>query len=362
MTATGVTLEQWLTGIHAGPDSTSSQVVVTQRAELIAPMIRTAAIDGAATIYFQGEMGAVGRVGPPAQLMRLSGSFRANEHLFVDDGFELQNRQYGAAEFACFDMPTVLWIENSDDLSAYLRDADDAWTTGRFAHHVTHPNAIVANLAGVGGPSTHAGPADRLYVAADGAIRTSPTGRVLGATGSSGLELNDGWSRANTTSAYPDASCLPAVFDDADRTEALGERPWIARYLVVAAAIREIRRSYRQPARASGFGGRLSADLPRSDTPDAVSVPVLVRVGSTVQALDPASRVAVELSPASLAVIETLLEPPELVRRWREVPGAGSVPVAIDELARGGVAQDWCARVLRNDPAKTTQQTPPERV
>jgi len=359
MTGTAAALERWLTGIHSGPDGPPSQVVVTQRPDLIAPMIGTAAIDAAATIFFQGEgpIGAVGEV-LPAQLMRFSGSFKANDHLCLDDGVEVQNRQYGAAEFACFDMLTVLWIENSDDLSAYLRDADDAWTTGRFAHHVTHPDVIVANLAGAGGSSTHAGPADRLHVAADGAISTSPTGRPLGGAGSSGPELTDRWSQANTTSAYPDAVCLPAVVDDADRSEALSERPWMARYLVAAAAVREIRRSHRQPASVSGFGGRLSADLPRPDTPDALTAPVLVRVGSTVHALDPASRAAVELSPASLDVLETLLalDRPEQIRRWGAMPGDGPVPGAIDELARGGVAPDWCAEALRDDPTTVTRQ------
>ena len=182
MTATAVSLERWLTGLQTGAERSESQVVVTHRPDLIAAMNRNGVIDDAATIFVDGDLGASGKV-RSAELMSLTGSFTATEKLCLDDGFELQNRQYGSAEFACFDMPTVLWIENSDDLSAYLRDADDAWATGRFAHHITHPNAIVANLAGAGGSSAHAGPADRLYVDSDGTISTSPTGRRLGSGG-----------------------------------------------------------------------------------------------------------------------------------------------------------------------------------
>ena len=58
-----VALERWLTGSRAGPDSSSLQVVVTQRPDQITPMIRATTIDGAATVYFRGE-GAVGEVRP----------------------------------------------------------------------------------------------------------------------------------------------------------------------------------------------------------------------------------------------------------------------------------------------------------
>jgi len=339
MTGTAASLEQWLTGLRVGPDRSSSQVVVTHRPDLIASMIRNQVIDDAATVYVQGEIPAgVGDRVRSGKLMSFTGSV-TKDHLYLDNGFELQNRQYGSAEFACFDMPTVLWIESSDDLSAYLRDAHDAWTAGRFAHHITHPNTIVANLAGAGGSGAHAGPADRLYVDVDGAISTSPTGRHLGTAEASGQELSDGWLRANNASAYPDAVCLSSVVTDADRTEALIERPWIARYLVVVAAIRTVRGTHRRATAASGFGSRMTADLPAPRKPDALTAPVLLQVGSTVLALDPISHAAIELSPATVAVIEELLSTDPYTR---PPPRERQVRDAVDELVVGGIARHWC--------------------
>ena len=110
---------------------------------------------------------------------------------------------------------------------------------------------------------------------------------------------------------------------------------------MTVAAIRSIRESRRQATGASGFGSRITPGLPGPTTPDPLAAPVLLQVGSTVHALDPVSHTAVELSPATLAVIEGLLE-----GATRPAADGRQARGAIDELFRGGIAQRWCDDAL----------------
>lgn len=355
MTQTANPLERWLTGVSAGTDEQPRQVVVSQRPDLIDSMLDAGLIVQGADVYVENGPLTV----PTSADLRMGvGSFRgsftsASSLIQLSDGLELRSRPYGAAEFLCLDSPTILWIENSDDLSAYLRDADIAWSTGRFAEHLTHPNAIVANLAAVGGAADLAGPASRLFVFPDGGISTSPTGRQLGWHDSGLADIDDRWRSANAASRHPDAICLDRVVADRDRTDALAERPWIGRYVVVAGVLRGIRARARQPSAVSGFGNRFAAGLPPPEQPDPLNDPVLVRLGSVVIAVDPLDGSWTQLSKQASGALEALLalRTPAEVQRWcaRDDPGADdrAVHMAIVQLDGAGVARHWCAEVAQ---------------
>lgn len=264
------------------------------------------------------------------------GGFRQGADLAFGDGLEMCVRHYGVADFEALDMPTALVISDDDDFSAYLRDADAAWNGGRFASYTTHPAAVIGNLAGLGGVADSAGPMRRLYVDDDGVARTSPWGRGLG-TYDEGIDvLDQRWQRWNAASARPDASCLDAALPESDRVEALGERPFIARYATVLQTIRAARASGRTARQVSGFGGRLSEGLAAPAVADPVDAPVLARFGAIIRAIDPLGATQVDLSVDQIRALETILNGAHRT----EVPGAAA---AVQFLAAHGVAHRWCA-------------------
>lgn len=177
-----------------------------------------------------------------------AGSFLVNDgSLDLADGTSLSVKPYGVGAFLPFDGPTVLRVTDDDDFSAYLRDADEAFATGLFAEHVTHPNVLIADLAALGADPAGAGPRHRAFVFPDGTLSTSPTGQVIGVGSDSMDTVDRTWREINARSDVPCAVCLGGVIHERDRSEALLQRPWLARYVAAVRAIRV--------ARVAGRGG-----------------------------------------------------------------------------------------------------------
>jgi hypothetical protein len=267
-----------------------------------------------------------------------------------DNGYQLATRHYGAAEFLSYDVQTVLRITDADDFSAYLRDADRAWMTGRFPDHLTHPNVIIADLASLGGRPDHSGPYQRLFVFPDATVSTSPTGARLGSTTDGIATLDDRWRAANDASPFPDAVPLDQVVGDGDRSAALLERTWVQRYLIAIGVIRLVREEHRLPDRVSGFGGRISDSMPEPTGPDPSDAPVLLRIGRTHQAHDPVTGLGLAISGSSVAMIESLLAHPDggEAAEWcvanlgiapRQLPG--HLMGTLRLLADAGIAARW---------------------
>lgn len=334
-------LAEWLTGLRSSSGSSSRRTVVVQSAHLLGDLIDQGLVD-ANTDLFLGDAGTATR---PAALTAgwelprtFTGSFALfDSDILLDNGYRMLLRQYGTAEFHCLETPTALRVTDAHDLSAYLRDADEAWSGGVFARHVTHPNAITADLAALGGGAQRSGPADRLYVFPDAAVSTSPTGAVLGTAADQLPAIIARWQRANQVSAQPDAIGLGRVVDERDRTDALTERPWISRYLLAVSVIRAVRRSHRIPDRVSGFGGRLTPGLAAPTTPDDLLAPVLLRVGNEYQAYDGRTGAHVVLPAGAVATIEQMLTPDDVAGARSATGGQDTLRM----LAAAGISEQW---------------------
>lgn len=335
-------LESWLTGTPSAGITPAELVVVTsadapqdvglaiERALMADPITERAGRPPSVRVLRSMSHGAV-----PQSADEFTGGFHPGADLAFGDGLEMSVRHYGVADFESLDIPTVLAICDDDDFSAYLRDADAAWRRGTFAGYATHPAAVIANLAGLGGSAEAAGPLHRLYVDDDGVARTSPWGRGLGTYDEGIAVLTERWRRWNAASTRPDASCLEAALPEADRTDALAERPYISRYATVLQTIRWARATGRTARQVSGFGGRLSDRAPQAAVVDPVDAPVLARFGAIIRAIDPLGATQVDLSAEQLLAIETVLGGLPA----SEVPGAAA---ACQFLAAHGVARTWC--------------------
>lgn len=335
-------LAEWLTGIRSGPRTGDRRTVVVQAPQLLGDLIAQGLVDEQSELF----LGSSGSSAVPAMftagrhrpLRTFHGSFTlADDDIVLDNGYRMNLRQYGSAEFHCLDTPTALRVADAHDLSAYLRDADQAWQTGTFARHITHPNAIVTDLAGLGGGADRSGPADRIYVFPDAAVSTSPTGNALGSTTEQLPVLVQRWQQANEASRRPDATCLAQAVSELDRTDALLERPWLSRYLLAVKAIQRVRRSHRVPDRVSGFGGRLTPGLGRPIAADGLGAPVLLQVGNEYQAHDGYTGAHVVLSAGAVVSIETML-----TADGTDAPGpAYADGETMRLLSKAGISEQW---------------------
>jgi len=368
-------LEAWLTGLSTRPGTpfvTSGfdveRTVVVEDAELVPQLLATNLLSRNSRLLVRLPAADP----PPAAHGRFgtyAGTFAdADSDLTFDSGYRLHARPYGSAEFLTYDAPKALRVTDSDDFSAYLRDADAAWSTGEFPEHVTHPNAIIAELSALGGPADHAGPAFRLFVAQDGSVSTSPTGIALGSVGDAIEDLVQRWHLLNSASGFPDAVGLARVVDDTDRVAALRERPWIGRYLTAVGAVRGIRAEHRMPSRVSGFAGRITDGLPRSKEPDVSGAPLLLQVGRSLFAYDPVTGARLSLSGVAVAIVESLLAHPDQAHaaQWctrslgisQDKVGA-HVQDTLRLLTGAGIAARWAGDMSNDHAMRGAEVGPP---
>lgn len=361
-------LEAWFTGIApAGFDACEALLLVTAEAPpedactlerslldpslLAAALLDTAPVPGQLTRGWGGTRVDDARpVAPPRSLRVLrgvpegdepraadefSGAVLPGSDLVFGDGLAVRVRHYGVADFEALDAPTALIVSDDDDFSAYLRDADDAFHHGRFANHVTHPSAVIANLASLGGQADAAGPRHRMYLDEDGVIRTSPTGCGLGVAEDGVPALDLRWQRCNAASSRPDSVGTAEAIDDDDRVTALAERPWIGRYAAILSALRQSRSGGRNARAVSGFGGRLTDGIPQRGVIDDADAPVLAQFGSTFKALDPSSGCGIALEADQVRALELALV-------GELHPGDPDLTAACQWLLAHGIARRWC--------------------
>lgn len=265
-------LEQWFTGMATPGVGSRRRVIVVESAELVEQVVADLD-DGASTILTRAIAG-------PLRPGDYQGSFLpVDGQLTLAGPLTIDLRSYGLAEIGDVTGLTVLRVADDEDFSAYLRDADTAWTTGVFARHLTQGQSLVADLAGLGGAADRSGPRDRMLVRPDGTVSTSPTGGVLGRLGTSTDELDRIWRAHVACSVAPCPVCLSGALPERDRVDALRERPWLARYLTAVEALRRADRDNRVIRRVSGFGGRISPTLHWEPTQvDPVEAPVVLEL------------------------------------------------------------------------------------
>ena len=322
----------------ADDDDHIGRIVVVDTDDHIPALVSSGLIDGDVALLHRGNsVHPRAAVADAAGWRRTyAGSFlRSGTDVVVADGFLLRQVSYGLGDFTPLDVPTALVVMDEHDFSAFLRDADAAWATGVFANHVTHPLAVLANVAALGGNATSSGPGCRLFVGPDGAVSTSPFGAVLGRAEDGPAVMADRWSAAHEVEPV-DAVSLRSVVRESDRLDAVRERAWLGRYFQAASALRTIRAEHLYPGRVSGFGGRIGdPSVTGVPHPDRPALPVLVEVGRSVRAIDPASGAWAALTAGQAATTEQLIDRPH-----RDVDAA-DVAELLRVLAGGGLDTTW---------------------
>ena len=280
-------LEHWFTGIIASdPGADHRNRVVVVAATDLADRAVAAFDDGVSTVLGP-RAGHVQSRHQESRVVGYRGSFLpADGRVTLPAAVTIELRSYGLAEFGEMAGPTVLRVADDEDFSAYLRDADAARLDGLFAGHLTNRQALVADLAALGGQAERSGPRDRLLIRPDGTISTSPTGGAIGRLGESTADLDRTWREHVSCSVAPCPVCLSAALPERDRADALRERPWLGRYLTAVQALRAADRDGHTVRRVSGFGGRISPTLPWSSSVlDPVDAPVILEIDDPARLL-----------------------------------------------------------------------------
>ncbi len=265
----------WFSGRRPGGTgrARAARVVLVEDGTHLDPLRGCGLIDGRTTVFApSASTGADARVVGYEGLARGSG-----DELAIGDDFVVQVQGYAVSQFLTVLGPTVVRVDDDEDLDAFLADADHARSTGSFPEFLINPAVVLADLPAFGSAAAGGGPDARVFVAADGTISTSPAGLALGRVGDPPPVLRDAWRRANAASAQPCAVSIGARVTERRRAAGLAERSWLARYLIAGGVVRRLLGAGVGDAAVSGFGARLhplAADLAepwRSDSGSADS-------------------------------------------------------------------------------------------
>ncbi|WP_127571160.1 daptide biosynthesis RiPP recognition protein [Georgenia faecalis] len=261
------TLAGWASGTaHGDAGGTGARVVVTAVPGQV-EALRAAGLVGEGTTVYTPD-GQEGTWGYDGSLEEPYGE------VLVAGEFSLQVVPYALGRYIPVGGPTLLRVTETSDLEAYLSDADEAFTTGRFPGLVAGPTTLLADEPALGGWTGRGGPGDRLWVRADGEVSTSPWGAPLGTAEDPLDALVVRWAAANDAGT-PCAVALSRAVSDDERAAAFTERPWLGQYVKTLGVLRALAARGVDSARASGFGGRLDGALDGVPAGPGAPAPVL---------------------------------------------------------------------------------------
>ncbi|WP_432058203.1 daptide biosynthesis RiPP recognition protein [Streptomyces sp. bgisy022] len=251
------------------PGDAPATVVLADARHLDA--VRASGLAGPGTLVFTPGSGE-----PRDGVVPYGGSLsEPGEDFALGEDFFLQTQDYASSAFMSVLGPTVLRIFGPADFSAFLADADRAFTEGVFPEYLITPAVLLADTAALGGAPDADGPALRLYVDAGGRISLSPTGSPLGTVGDDLTTLLTRYEHTNAASEAPCAVSLAAAVPEEARTAALQVRPFLGRYLTAVKALRAMTAQDIGGLSVSGFGHRLTEGLAASGAEDDLLDPAL---------------------------------------------------------------------------------------
>jgi len=253
-------------GGYASQDALSpaEDVFLESRAHLDALRHAEGLVGPGSMIFVPPGAGALAPRG--ATVVEYAGSLsQPGDELVLGDEVYVERQDYVGSAFLGVAGPTVIKVDGEDDHLAFLADADVAVEDGTFPPQLTHPAVVLADVCCLGGAPSCPGLV-RLHVSAEGQVRTSAGGRVLGAIG-------DGADRL--TCNLHDGPCASAGVPLGLRRDAEAARPWLPRYVAAVEALRRMHAHGRRECRVSGFGHRLVPGVD-SHPLEATALPLLV--------------------------------------------------------------------------------------
>lgn len=232
-------LMSWARGADA-PNG-SSKVVVLEDASLLSDVMQHEFLDTGTAMFVPGA-GHPPAVGSGAQMFSYVGDFRdPDADIQIGEDFYVQQQSYALSAFVPVGGPTILRAGSDNDLAAFYRDADTARSAGKFPAALLHPQSLLGDVPALGFVPRSVEVA-HVYVSASGDVLTSPSGIRLGALDDS----HQDWSRSWASGMY-----------EVGQRPDVRERPWIARFMLAADALRHATVRGLQGMHVSGFGGHL---------------------------------------------------------------------------------------------------------
>ncbi|MET7270664.1 daptide biosynthesis RiPP recognition protein [Streptomyces flaveolus] len=290
----------------AGAPGTSVATVVLADARHLDAVLASG-LTGPGTLVFTPGPGDLA-----AGIVQYGGSLsEPGEDFALGEDFYLQTQDYASSAFMSVLGPTVLRVFGPADFSAFLADADRAFTEGAFPEFLITPAVLLADTAALGGPLGADGPALRLYVDAEGRISLSPTGSPLGTVGDDLAALLIRYEHVNAASEAPCAVSLGAAVPEEARTAALQVRPFLGRYLAAVKALRALTAQDIGGLKVSGFGHRVTGGLAAGTGNDLSDPELPLVLWNTEQAYVVADGRVFAVDHAFAGAVECLLAGPD---------------------------------------------------
>ena len=222
------------------------------------------------------------------------------DELLVTEQLFIYTQDYLATPFLAVAGPTIVRISSSEDYDGFVQDAELARGKGVFVEQLLQPGVFLADQCALGTTHRCAG-SGRLHVTVSGEVRTTPSGPGLGSVTTN----PDSLVSAADASVSRDR-CLDAVVDPVVLDEARARLPWLSRYLRAVDVLRDLRAAGRVGFAVSGFGGRLTADLP-AGLEEPVDAPLLLWSDEEYLVCDPAQERVFRLGPDAARIFEIVL-------------------------------------------------------
>ncbi|MCM3883386.1 daptide biosynthesis RiPP recognition protein [Frankia sp. R82] len=267
-------LRSWVTGspltrrAEGTGTGTGTGSIVLEDAGHLATLLGSGVVGPRSIVLVPGEHNGEAHLDTGGTVVGYEGSLsEPGGDAAVGGAIFLQIQDYGTSPYMSLLGTTLIRVAGQSDFEAFLADADQARAEGTFAAFAASPAVQLADLAGLGGAEPGDGPDTRLHVGHDGRISVSPQGLRLGSVGDPPAALRAEWERLAAGDPQGGPVPLGAVMPEEVRAPAVGERPWLGRYLAALELLRGLQTSGVTQPRVSGFGRRLVPALGEVEAP-----------------------------------------------------------------------------------------------
>ncbi|MCK9896268.1 daptide biosynthesis RiPP recognition protein [Frankia sp. AgB32] len=278
-------LQRWFRGYpYTRPLSGRAVDVVAEAGSPVSDLLASELVDGETMVFAAGftESGS-----GPALVVPVEGGVTAvPDEIRLADDLYVETFDYLSSPYLAVAGPAAVRVTSVEDYQAFLEDADQAFTAGRFPGHLLVETLQLADLPALAPALARPGLA-RLHLSADGMVRTAVGARptyVIGPDGACRVDGKPAKGDEPGVSEMPDpVEALTGLVGAETIGAATSRRPWLSRYVLALEALRRLGPAGVDAA-VSGFHFRLSpasSDTAQED-PER---PVLISTGTDVLAV-----------------------------------------------------------------------------